>query len=162
MIAAGTVRTQATAEVAYVHSTTVTVAGPQASQIDLLGWGTSSPVVSLQLGPVLCRVAQPHLTVKHVTEIWRGSAVLARRLPAQLPARLVGRPSMAQHVAGVVLHLDALPGQSSRLVPPTVPNGLPLLELRIGPVIWLVLDQAAWASMTDIWEDALGKVAPLA
>lgn len=157
---AATVRAEVEAQVAYVQSTTVTVAGEQHGEIDLIGWGTKYPMVSFQIGPVLCRVGQPHVTVPHVTEVWRGAAVLARRLPRALPRHLVGRPSLEQQVTGVVLKLNALPGLASRLVPPRTPAGLPMLEVRIGPVTWLVLDQAAWWSMTGTWEEALDLVKP--
>ncbi len=148
------------AETAFVQSTTVTVAGTQYGAIDLIGFGTPHPMVSLQIGPVLCRAADPYATVPHVLEGWRAAAVQARRLPRLLPKQLVGRPSLEQQVTGVVLKFSALPGLSFRLVPPPTPGGRNVLEMRIGPVTWLVLDYAAWESMTKTWQQAYALVKP--
>ncbi|WP_157985259.1 hypothetical protein [Lentzea terrae] len=153
-------RTMVEAQAAYVESTTVTVAGTQYGEIDLIGWGSDRPMISLHIGPVLCRAGQPYLTVPHVAEVWRGAAVLARKLPKALPRHVIGRPSLEQQVTGVVLKLGAEPGGTQRLVPPTAPGGLRKLEIRVGPVTWLVLDQAAWRSITDKWLEALALVKP--
>ncbi|MFI6100851.1 hypothetical protein ACIA8G_35325 [Lentzea sp. NPDC051213] len=155
-----TAATVVEAQVAFVQSTVVTVAGEQFGEIDVQGWGTPDPMVSLQIGPVLCRIGQPHLTVPHVAGVWRGAAVVAQRLPKALPARVIGRPSLEQLVTGVVLKLSAQPGTYARLVPPRKPAGWPVLEIRVGPVTWLLLDQAAWNTTTSIWLKALDIVKP--
>ncbi|WP_336160052.1 hypothetical protein [Amycolatopsis sp. VC5-11] len=134
-----------------IVSTTVRIVGEVETRLDVHDAGTPLAVVRLMLGSVLVNV-HGALAVERVAKIWQDAGFHRDRLASEVtdPRRglLIGGCQV-----GTVARIGPDAPSRCDLIPRT--KQLPQhIRIQIGPLIWLVMDRAAYDSTRAAWDQA--------
>lgn len=127
----------------------IRVAGEVASNVDLTHAGTPDAEAAVIVGTVLARI-QGRRTAQRLVAIWRDAALHTHRLVEH--AGRAGRGNLAAECpAGLVIRIGQDAAVRQDLMPAT--RSLPThIRIQVGPLVWLVMDRAAYTSMRELWE----------
>jgi hypothetical protein len=133
-----------------VHEVTIRAVGEVDGHIDVTHAGTREAVVSVSLGPVLARLYSADVAHR-IRETWKAAAVYLHRLPNK--AHHLGNASNPAPV-GIVIRIGYDVPTSAVLVPATSQLATDHLRIQVGPLIWQIMDRAAYRSVVELWERA--------
>ncbi|MFF5988124.1 hypothetical protein [Prauserella flavalba] len=132
-----------------IQHVAIRVTGEIASDVDLSHAGTPDAVAHVFVGSILAHV-KGRRTAQRLVAIWRDAAVHQPRLP-ELARRERTRYPDAECPAGLVITIGPDAVLTQQLLPAT--GRAPVhLRIQVGPLVWLVLDRAAYTSTRALWE----------
>lgn len=130
-----------------IQAVAIRLAGEIETNIDLTHAGTPGAEAHVFVGSVLVRV-KGRRTAQRLSAIWREAALHTNRLPV-LARRSRTNPN-AECPAGLVVRIGSDAALGQQLNPPSI---LPVhIRVQVGPLAWLVMDQAAYVSTRHLWE----------
>jgi len=137
----------------HVMSVTVRVAGKAYTEVSQRRVGKKL-TVTMTTGPIVCTVWDPYLTIGHVRDHWLETAMLlAMRLPERVDPRLA--QAGTDTPVGIVVRLDGFPACGSAWVTARRETRTPAhLLVRVGPLVFQILDKSAYTAMTAAWTKA--------
>jgi hypothetical protein len=133
-----------------VHEVTIRAVGEVDGHIDVTFAGTREAVVSVSLGPVLARLYSADVAYR-IRETWKAAAVYLHRLPDT--AHHIGIESNPAPV-GIVIRVGHDVPTSAVLVPATSQLATDHLRVQVGPLVWQIMDRAAYRSVVGLLERA--------
>lgn len=136
-----------------VLGVTIRVAGVVPTDVGISHAGTPEAEVRVTIGDVLCYLCD-RSTLTHIRCGWDQAAVAARRLREQVSTTWVGAEP-GTYPVGVIVRLVGEPRITLHTVParPTI-HAPEHLRVQVGPLVWQVLDRAAYESITACWRTA--------
>ncbi|WP_406639080.1 hypothetical protein [Amycolatopsis sp. WGS_07] len=134
-----------------IVTTTVRVVGAVETRIDIKDAGTTLAEVRLMLGRVLLHV-HGAVAVKHVAAIWQDAGFHRDRL-----APAVADPQRGALIDGCQVGTVARIGCDAPARCDLIPRTAKLprhIRIQIGPLVWQVMDRAAYDSTRAAWDHA--------
>lgn len=119
--------------------------------VDVSRIGTPTAIASLTIGTVLARVDRR--AAQRIAATWRDAALHLDRLAENASAVWTG-PDLGVNPVGVVVRFGPDVVTRQDLMPPTTTLARTHLRIQVGPLVWQVIDQAAYTSTRDLWERA--------
>lgn len=132
-----------------IYSITLRVAGPQRVTVDAHHTGTQQAFLGIAIGALLVYTSQREVCGQ-LRRGWEHAARLAGKLP-----RAAQRPTTADHAAGTglaaaMVRLEGQVGLTIAGIPASSATGIPAhVRIQLGPLVWQVLDQTAYATIRD-------------
>lgn len=127
----------------------IRAAGEIDSRIDLTRAGTPHVEAHVTVGSHLVRMAD-RKAAQRVAATWRDAALYVDRLPHRAALPEHHRPD-AECPAGLVVRIGRDADTRQDLLPSDPPKPA-RLRVQFGPLVWMVADQAAYASMRALWD----------
>lgn len=127
----------------------IRTAGEVDSRIDITRAGTPDMEAHVTVGAHLVRIAD-RKAAQRVAATWRDAALHVHRLPQRAGLPEHRRPD-AECPAGLVIRIGRDAAARQDLLPPEPPKPA-RLRVQFGPLVWMVADQAAYASMRALWD----------
>jgi hypothetical protein len=127
----------------------IRTAGNVVTNVDITRAETSDMEAHVTVGTVLARIKGRH-TAQRLAAIWRDAALHTHRLVANAGLAGRGNPD-AECPAGLVIRIGPDAALRQDLMPPT--PALPVhIRIQVGPLVWLVMDRAAYNSTRNLWD----------
>jgi len=136
------------AGVTTVQAVSIRAVGEVGGHVDVTRAGTPEAMATIAIGPVLARLCHAD-AASRIREGWKAAAVVLNRLPMDLSQTLAVPGSSP---TGIVVRLGADVVTTSMLVPATRQLARSHLRVQVGPLIWQVMDRAAYWSIVRLWE----------
>jgi hypothetical protein len=133
-----------------VQTVTIRAVGKVEGHIDVAHARTPETVVTLVIGSSLIRLYRKDV-VHRIRECWQSAAVNLHRLPDAVSATWLG-PTSAP--VGIVVRIGNDVTTSATLMPASGQLVRPYLRIQVGPLVWQVIDRAAYESITPLWDHA--------
>lgn len=129
-----------TIQLAAIH-----VTGQVASRIDLTAAGTPHTDAHVMVGSHLVHIGD-RKAAQRLAAIWREAALLPQRAGTPRPRR------EAQCPAGLVIRIARDAAVRQELLPAAPPHTPARLRIQVGPLVWMIGDQAAYTSLREVWD----------
>lgn len=138
-----------------IQMVAIRVGGEVESQIDLTNAGTQDATAAVMTGNHLIRVNGRRPAMR-VATIWRDAALHLNRIPEQAAVPRKVHPDF-ECPAGVIISIGPDAPVHQAFMPEAPPAGgrpgqMAHLRIKVGPLVWLVTDRAAYASMRKLWD----------
>lgn len=133
-----------TIQLAAIH-----VTGQVACRIDLTAAGTPHTDAHVLVGSHLVHIGD-HLAAQRLAAIWREAALHRQRLPQRAGTPRPRRD--AQCPAGLVIRIARDAAVRQEFLPAQPPHTPARLRIQVGPLVWLIGDQAAYTSLREVWD----------
>jgi hypothetical protein len=123
--------------------------GHIATNVDITSAGKPHAEAHAILGTVLHHI-QGRFAAQRLAAIWREAAMHTHRL-VEHAGRAGLRNPAAEHPVGVVVRIGEDAALVQQLIPAT--TEIPVhIRIQVGPLVWLIMDQAAYASTRTAWD----------
>jgi hypothetical protein len=133
-----------------VQTVTIRAVGDVDGHVDVTYAGTPEAIVTVAIGPALIRLYQADVAFR-IREGWKAAAVSLHRLPEAVSTTWAVPVSSP---VGIVVRIGVDVTTTSALVPATRQLRRDHLRMQVGPLVWQVLDRAAYRSIVQLWERA--------
>ncbi|MEC3977158.1 hypothetical protein [Amycolatopsis sp. H20-H5] len=132
-----------------IHFAAIRTAGTVHTNLDITNAGTPGAQAHATIGSVLARVSDL-LTAQRLAAIWRDAAIHTHRLVPDAGFAGHGDPR-TQCPAGLVVRIGPDAAVRQDLIPATAT--LPThIRIQVGPIVWLIMDRAAYSRTRELWE----------
>lgn len=133
-----------------IQTAAVHVAGDVVGNVDLTSIGKPDMTAHVMVGSVLARIGDRR-AAQRLAATWREAALHLHRIPERVGLSGPGRPD-AECPAGLVIRIGRDAAARQDLLPADPPRRPGRLRIQVGPLVWVVLDRAAYTSMRELWE----------
>lgn len=133
-----------------VQEVTIPASGEVDGRVDVTHAGTYHAVASVTIGTVLVRL-KSRPAAEQIVETWQLAALHLDSIVEDANRDQLG-PDLGVGPVGVVLAVESYVATRFDAIP--VQAGRNYLRIRVGPVVWLVYDRAAYWSIRKLWEVA--------
>lgn len=133
-----------TIQLAAIH-----VTGQVESRIDLTAAGTAHTDAHVMVGSHLVHIGD-RKAAQRLAATWREAALHVQRLPQRAGTPKPRRD--AQCPAGLVIRIARDVATRQEFLPAQPPRTPARLRIQVGPLVWMVGDQAAYTSLREVWD----------